>query len=704
MRRIPAGILRFFCAHAYWATLHGLAKVLLEIMMGPGSPETSLNDLLMQASVAARRGDLVSARIIAERGLNSATFDRSPFHAFLGMVSARLGDYKKAAAHLANAHKLRPDDVTIACNLIVVLMDAGRDNEALDVATDRLALADASRRIARYRGFLSQKLEKYDEAVKAYSIVLTSAPADFECLNNIGNAKAGLGDHAGAVQALERAAAINPHAAPTRLNLAAALIALERYIDGEKVLVKASEDFPDDFRPPYQLYVLCKSLQKQKEALIAIEMATDRDPNVANMQLKLAIEYGAERRTAEAERAFRRAIELNPLETDAYLGLAIQYEHTNREDDFAPLIEQARRNGVGDGAIAFIETLELRRLKKFEEALMRLSDVPCDIEPIRTVHVRATLLDRLLRTDEAFAAFGEANRMMSDGPSDPLARSAQLRSELKSDIELLTPDWVASWRPVEIDDEFADPVFLVGFPRSGTTLLDTILMGHPDAVVMEEQPPLNFVEMELGGSAALANLDDAGVARARRRYFEEVKKILPLSVGKLLIDKSPLFLYRAPLIHRLFPRARIILSLRHPCDVVLSCFMSNFRLNSAMANFLRLEDAAAFYDLCFTHWRRSCALFPLNIHTVAYENLVEDVGVVVSPLLDFLGLDANSEMLDHQKTARARGLITTASYSQVAEPLYKRASGRWRRYSHHLAPIFNTLAPWAIAHAYGDFR
>ncbi len=672
--------------------------------MSDPTSDISIDGLLAQAVAAARAGDMSKARERAEQGLELAGADATPFHAFLGMIFARSGNLAAAAEHLNKAHAARPDDVTIACNLISVLMNDGRDDDALAVATEDFVNSDKSLRIARYRGFLSQKLEKFDEAVKAYEIVLAKAPDDFECLNNIGNAKAGLGDHAGAVEVLRRAVEIDPKAAPTRLNLASALVALGRDDEAEAVLRKAAEDFPADSHAPYQLYALCKTRLKQKEAVAAIEDAAARDPNVAGMQLKLAIEYGVERRVGDAERAFRRAIELNPLETDAYLGLAIQYEHTNREHDFAPLIDLARRNGIGDGPLSFIEALELRRQGRFEEGLNRLQSTPKDVEPTRAAHLRATLLERLQRTDEAFACFSESNRLMSESPTEPLTRAEKLRADLVAELALLTPAWRDGWREVEINDGRDDPVFLVGFPRSGTTLLDTILMGHPKTTVMEEQPPLNYVEEELGGMSALATLDQDGVASARRRYFEEVEKIQPVGPGIMLIDKSPLFLNRAPLIHRLFPRARIILMLRHPCDVILSCFMSNFRLNSAMANFLRLEDAKEFYDLSFSHWRKSCSLWPLNVHTVVYEDLVEDVGAVVGPLLDWLGLESNSDMLDHQKTARARGLITTASYSQVTEPIYKRASGRWERYRRHLEPTFDVLAPWAIEFGYGDPR
>ena len=352
------------------------------------------------------------------------------------------------------------------------------------------------------------------------------------------------------------------------------------------------------------------------------------------------------------------------------------------------------------GVLAFMRTMELRRAKRFAEALELIEEVPESIEPERTTHIRATLLDRLDSSDEAFAAFTAANRMHQESPTEPLRRASEFRDELESEIRLLTPEWVAGWTKANPPPERPDPVFLVGFPRSGTTLLDTILMGHPDTVVLEEQPPLNLVDKALGGLQALAELDEAAIIESRRSYFDEVEKIHPLPEGAMLIDKSPLFLHKVPLIARIFPKARYILALRHPCDVILSCYMSNFRLNTAMANFLDLKDAAAFYDLTFRHWEHASALFPVDAKTVVYERLVEDVAGEVRPLFDWLGLDWRDEALDHQSTAKSRGLITTASYSQVTEPIYKRAAGRWERYRVHLEPIFPIVKPWVEKFGY----
>lgn len=658
-------------------------------------------DVLRQAVGAAQSGDVARAQQLAESAL-AAGGDKVALNAFLGMLLARSSDFESAARHLRSAHDERPSDTTIACNLIAVLIDKGDLAAALDIATRERAQADATLRIARYRGFIAQSLERFDEAVEAYEHVVARNAGDFESWNNLGNARSATGDLEGSVAALEKAMALDPLAPPTRLNLAVALRTVGRSEEAEALLRRTAEEFPDDARALHELYVQYKKEGRQDDAMPAIEAAIARDPDNANLQMKFGVECGLVNRVAEAEQAFGRAITLDPSMTDAYIGLAVQYEHSNREEEFAPLIARAESNGLDEGPLAFMRAYEHRRAKRFEEALSSLALVPSDLEVERTTHLRGNILDRLGRIDEAFEAFDTTNRLHQESPTRPLERSAKLRENLRREIELLSPEWAASWPKAPHSSEHPDPVFLIGFPRSGTTLLDTILMGHPGTMVLEEQPPLNNTDKRVGGLTAIPGLDAAAVADARRFYYDEIAKVAPapLDPARMLVDKSPLFLSKAVLIQRLFPNARFILALRHPCDVLLSCFMSNFRLNDAMSNFLRLEDAAEFYDLTFQHWERARTLFPLNVHTIVYERLVEDVEAEVRPLFDFLGLDWREEALDHRATAKARGLITTASYSQVVEPIYKRAAGRWESYRRHLEPVLPVLRPWAEKFGY----
>jgi len=650
-------------------------------------------DILKRAMAEVQKGNFGQAKIIAQDGLLQSG-DLVALNAFLGMVFAHDGDLKTASGHLQIAHQGQPGDGKIALNLVSALVELGEFRAAFDIASWDQLLADPTLRMARYRAFLAQSLELFPEAVQAYQYIVARAEDDFESWNNLGNALQPVGDYLGSVQALERAVALDPKSAPSRLNLAAAYFAADRQADAETAIRGVIADYPETAPPFYELYLFCKRADRTDEAIYALEQAAGLDPDNADFQLKLGVEYGNALRTEEAEKAYLKAIAIHAGLAEAYLGLAIQYEHMNRESEFSPLIVRAEKNGLDVGVLAFLRALELRRTGAFLEALDAIAHVPETLEPERTAHIRATLLDRLGRSDEAFEAFETTAKLHQMDPSDPLSRARAIRDQLRSEIGLLTPELASTWTGPTASIDRPDPVFLVGFPRSGTTLLDTILMGHPHTTVLEEKPALNRVDHLIGGLLGLRSLGPDEVTKAVQHYFAEVDAVTDDPKTNLLIDKSPLFLQKVPLIQRLFPKARFILALRHPCDVLLSCFMSNFRLNSAMANFLRLEDAAEYYDLTFRHWQKSCQLFSPNVHVISYERMVEDMESEVRPLFQFLDLEWRPDVLDHQRTAKARGLITTASYSQVTEPIYRRASGRWLRYRDKIAPVLPILQPW----------
>jgi hypothetical protein len=119
-----------------------------------------------------------------------------------------------------------------------------------------------------------------------------------------------------------------------------------------------------------------------------------------------------------------------------------------------------------------------------------------------------------------------------------------------------------------------------------------------------------------------------------------------------------------------------------------------------MSNFVRLDTAAEFYDLTFSFWERSRQVFPINVHTLVYEHLIDNPEAELRRLAEALDLEWREEMLDHRKTAAGRGVIATASYAQVTEPIYRRSVGRWERYRKHLEPILPVLAPWAEKFGY----
>ncbi|MEZ0244317.1 MAG: sulfotransferase, partial [Sphingomonas sp.] len=401
-----------------------------------------------------------------------------------------------------------------------------------------------------------------------------------------------------------------------------------------------------------------------------------------------------------AEAALADALACDANCVPALLALADLAERGNRVEELAALIGRLDASGVPGADIALLRARLACRRGDHAGALAAAYSAPAAFDPGRRAQIIGECSERLGDPAAAFEAFAEMNRVTAAEIADAPSAGAAYRATVSQRTALVTPEWAAGWAPAPVDDGREDPVFLFGFPRSGTTLLDTFLMGHPKALVMEERPALAAACAGLGDYDALADLSVAQIAAARARYFAEVDGFAPDAANRLVIDKLPLGMADTATVHRLFPKARFIFAERHPCDVVLSCFMTRFDPRGGMANFLDLGDAARLYDVALGHWSRCRDVLPLAVHTVRYERMVADAAGELAPLAAFLGLTLSDAMLDHRRTARERAHIATPSYAQVAEPLYTRALARWEKYRDRMAEVLPLLAPWADAMGY----
>jgi hypothetical protein len=246
-------------------------------------------------------------------------------------------------------------------------------------------------------------------------------------------------------------------------------------------------------------------------------------------------------------------------------------------------------------------------------------------------------------------------------------------------------------------------MFLVGFPRSGTTLLENILAAHPDVETLEEKECLASVAEPYvasdKGLERLAGIASAEAMRQRDSYWSAVRGFGVEPRGRVFIDKMPLSSTLLPVVAKLFPNARILFARRDPRDVVLSCFRRRFGMNPSMYQLLTLEGATAYYDavMCLSEVYRD--LLPLPQHVVRYEGLVADFEVTARAACDFLGLEWNEAMRDFAAKARARG-ISTPSAAQVARGLNREGQGVWRRYADQMGPVLPLLEPWVKRFGY----
>jgi tetratricopeptide (TPR) repeat protein len=670
-----------------------LSKLSYDLEMAASSVlDSHTIDVIRAAIAAAAAGRTEEACEIGERGLVRGG-DPAALHAMIGSLFYRTGDFDSAFVHLNAANEARPDDTVILTNLVRTLVELERYAAAHAILTKEDISADKSGHLRRLRAFTAQMTGDLEAAAKEYERVVTDEPGDWESWNNLGNARVAMGDASGALIALRRAAEINPRASSTRLNLAQVLRDAGLLVEAETELRQIADEFPDDPSPLEALFDLVQSQGGGGDCEQVLERALERNPR----NIDIAIALGRQRLlrfdAAQAEHAFRRALELEPMNASAYLGLLDVFEHF-KPQSLPELLAEAETAGAPKAVIGLIEAQIAFRTRQYRQGVDALTAIEDDFEPIQRWHLAGRLFDKMGEPDGAFVAFDRMNQALAKEPGSPLQRAAEVREELRRQIAETTAQWRDSWAVAPIEPKGPSPVFLVGFPRSGTTLLDTMLMGHPDVEVMEEQPILHQLRTEIGGFDAIAGMDEGEVLRLQNRYFELAGNHAELREGTTLIDKSPLHMQSVAQIYRLFPNSRFILALRHPADVVLSCFMAKFRLNSAMANFLQLDTAADFYDLTFSLWELSCSLFPIEVHTISYERMVLNPEAVLKPLVEELGLKWHPGIIDHQRTAEIRGTVTTASYAQVTEPLYNEAAGRWKRYRKHLEPVLPKLAPW----------
>lgn len=444
-------------------------------------------------------------------------------------------------------------------------------------------------------------------------------------------------------------------------------------------------------------------LNQIPEARSAYEQALALDGDYQDAHFNLALLLRNLDDNTGAEFHFRKAVQGPAPMPAAWAQLAAIQEHENRLEEASRSVASSLALEPGNPLSVIVEAKLLRRNKQPAEALDRLSTLShIRLSPRLSVgyyHEMGLLHDQLGQTEQAFEDFVRANQAQFE---DPAAKSIDPANYLSAIERLAETSFGEKWRPHDVAADEPSPVFLVGFPRSGTTLLDQILDSHPSIQTLEEIPIILSLAKEYEALAAESAPDGETRRQIQARYFELVSAHINLLPGSTLIDKLPLNINTAPLIVRIFPNARFILALRHPLDVCMSCFMQPFGPNEVMLNFARLDSTAQLYHHTMRLWLRIEHEMGLVVHRIRYEDLVQDFDAEVRRLLAFLELPWDDRVREFAAHAAGRGRINTPSYHQVTRSLNRDALYRWRRYERQLAPIVPVLAPYINAYGYSN--
>jgi tetratricopeptide (TPR) repeat protein len=483
-----------------------------------------------------------------------------------------------------------------------------------------------------------------------------------------------------------------------------------RYDEALGLLRSGLEIAPRDAHVLYSIGFCLFQQGRNEEALKAFDAALAVKPGFAAPLHHRGMLLERRGDEAEAVRCFEMAIRSDPNYEDPYAGLA---SVAAGRGDFAVARDYAQRalaiaprQPTAHVAIARADFDEGR----FEAVEARLRPLLADpgLAPIERPGFLGLLgdaLDALDRLDEAFAAWAEGKRLsFQQFQNTPIAATAQIHLEriqaLMPFVETLAPFAPAPHGATPAPGLPRQHIFLVGFPRSGTTLLEQVLASHPDVVALEERPLLERAELEfLVSPESFQRLLDAAdelLDPFRQLYWSQLQTLGVKVAGTVFIDKLPLGSLLIPVIARLFPTARILFAERDPRDVVLGCYRRAFGMNPGMYQFVTLEGAARFYDVAMGLADRYRGLVPDRIHAVRYELLVRDFEHQCRGICDFVGLDWSPSLNDFSQTAKSRR-IRTPSAPQVRKGLYSSGAGHWRRYAKHLAPVLPVLEPWVAA-------
>ena len=492
---------------------------------------------------------------------------------------------------------------------------------------------------------------------------------------------------------------------PMLLNVLATRLEMEgKYEAAMRLLERAVAISPGDVGARNALSLCLQRLERPAEALYHVEELLKKHPNLGFAHANKGNALIAMGSLGRAKQSHLRALELEPGNLAATAALASIATHRGKHDEARSWAEQALVAAPGyPDAVMSLAAAELaggasaRAESLLHQIIMDTRAGPVD--RARATSLLGDALDSAGRYTEAFDAYTTGNEALRQIHRRFAAGTSMLAfaRALSAAATVIDAGKWAGTAPQTTSADADGHVFLLGFPRSGTTLLEVILDGHPQVASIEEHELLTDAVLEFMceplNLTPLAQADGAQLRPLRAAYWERVRGAGLDVAGKVFVDKHPLNTLKLPLIARLFPRAKILFACRDPRDVVLSCFRRRFKMNPAMYELLTLQGAATFYDAVMGFADQVRPVLGLDWRVVRYERLVADLTHETREICEFLGLDWVADMGDFAARVQERE-HATPSTAQLARGLDRSGIDMWRNYLKPLRSVLPVLEPW----------
>ena len=670
-----------------------------------------------------------------------AVLEAHPDHAdaenLLGVLHGQRGRLSEAMARFTRATELEPTNAVFWFHR----GECARQQEQIEDAVDwyRAALRiqpqykDAFANLAA----VLARADRYEDLIQLVRGGLDANPEATDHLIQVGQDILARRESDAAAQLFEFLLPRRPEDPVLVRNLSAALLRqgrMEEALTHLQKLVRTRPDWPDGLH----LLGLCfEELGQSELAAEALSDALKLEPGRTDSALALVRVHEQRRDPQAARNTIDAALATSPNEPRMLARLAEHLERVSRLDEAKQAAAKALQYDAHEPMAHTVLVQTAVREKDFKLARERVQAsrdiIRGTAAELRFSHAAGRVCEATGEYEDAFNFYSRANELFRDLPrarqgkaQEHLANlQASRRAFEKSDLDLAAllrePPAQTNARPAASDDHPTKPgslIFLVGLPRSGTTMLERLVSEGPNVHISDERPTMARTLarcFDITGSPflspeALGRLTEENIEELRSLYWDSVSTMIPpaMTPGAVLVDKNPMSIVSLPLIARMFPDSPILVIFRDPRDVCLSCFTTEFKLNRTTRLFADMQDTVALYEAVWGLWRAFAPALHHQTKTVYYETLTADVSALLPEILRFCGLDPATTNQDDQPSGtpgdtpddakagtRVGEWVNTASYNSVVEPVHQRAVARWKNFEPFLGPEFETLAPYA---------
>jgi tetratricopeptide (TPR) repeat protein len=690
--------------------------------------------LTFAQAVALADEHLAGGRLAQAEDLCRRVLAVDPAHApalhLLGIVAYRAGNLSTAIALLKRATAADPTAALYLCNLCEMCRLAGDLDPAFRAGQQAVALAPGHPQALNNLGIVHFERREYEQAEKLYRGAVAVAPDYAEAHNNLGNVLRTTRQYDKALPAYRRALELRPAYADAINNMGTTLRDTGRLAEAEIAYRRALALNPASIAVLTNLALAVKDLDRLDEAAAILDRVRSLEAGNVQALTYLALTRLDQGRVADAEVAARRALALRPDDAEALNALGQAHQERGELSEALALYRRAvarkddladAHNNIGnvlkelgeldEARAAHARAVELdpyqagfyvnlgdgKTFRQGDPHLARMEELARGIDtlsPEGAMQLHFALgkaYDDLGRHEQAFPHFLEATARKRAKISYDEAGMLGLLDRIRAafDSKLMTA-------AAHNGDPSTLPVFVLGMPRSGTTLVEQIIASHPSAHGAGELPDLGDVIAEVQAGRAGGGFPEfAGVFAAddwRRigsRYVERLRGHSP--AAERVTDKMPSNYLLVGLIHLALPQARIIHVMRDPIDTCLSCFTKLFKAELNYTYDLgELGRYYRGYARLMAHWRQ--VLPAGRMLEIRYEEVVADLEGSARRLVDHCGLDWDARCLAFHQTRRP---VRTASAAQVRRPIYTTSQGRSHAYRQHLGPLIEALGDCA---------